>query len=410
MTAIPEQLTTTQVLRFNHVRTYLSGFLLDSVGDILWYLTLGWVAARAPNGLVTGLILCAGAAPAAALMLFGGAIIDRIGTGRAACYTLAARAAIMLIWIVAVGAHLAPLTVVATLAFFIGVVEGLHRPALETWPTALLPPEGQTSALGLERLGGRAAQIAGGVLGGWLLSAWSLSGPSIVAALAFAIALTVFVRLTNAVPTRAPDVETGSDLLAAARGGLRAVREHPVLSRTLPAHGLFNALTGGLSLTAFPLKAHALHWSGAQFGALYAGWGVGLLLGTMALLRLVNAVARKIRLAAVLMGAAGVCAAGIGLSDRFFVVLMLAAVLGLCCGPVGPSLGGYLRAVAMSRVNTGAVQGAQALALDGVEPFGYLAVGGLVAVAGIAGGCTIVGIVLVGLCGWVLAARSARLA
>lgn len=414
MVAMVDKSTPTgQVLRSPKISWYLAAYVLDCIGDFMWFVTLGWVAARSSNGLISGLILCSGAVPAAGLMLFGGALIDRFGTARTAIYTMTARALVMIVWTIAIMSSAAPLLVLPILAFVLGCVDGLHRPALETWPTVLAGERAQTTIFGLERLGTRAGQIVGGITAGLLIAHWSIAGPSAVAAAAFIAALLIFCRLARQTVREETVGSVGAaapspSLAALAKSGVRDVRQHKVLSRTVPVHSGFNAVTAGLTFTVLPIKAHELQWSATVYGLLFAAWGGGLFLGTIVLLRMVGRIQHKIAMALVFVAAAGCLIIALGAIRSAPAAVVCAGVLGLCGGPVGPSLGGFLRQEAMTTGSRGAIQGVQAFALDGVEPLGFLAAGALVAAAGVLWGCGVLGLALIAAAAWALASRPVR--
>nr|WP_279671506.1 MFS transporter [Flexivirga meconopsidis] len=340
----------------------------------MWFVTLGWVAARAPSALWSGLIFCAGAVPAAAFTLLGGALIDRLGSGRAVLMTESVRLAVLLAWTVAMVVDTTPLVVLPVLAFVIGAVDGLHQPAMEVFPTDLVPENGQTTIAGIEKLIMRGAQVIAGAAGGWLLSDVGLAGPSIAGAVAFFVALGLFARITTTQQLTPPTADT--DLFRAARAGWGIVAVDPVMRHTIPLHGVYNALTAGLTLTGYPLKARGHHWSAAQFGLGYAVWAAGLAIGSFVMIRAVNKLRHKVRAAVVLMVAVGTCIIALGAADNLTVFIVLSALFGLCSGPTGPALSGFVRARSMSLPGgKGAVLGILTFAITGLEPLGYLAVG-----------------------------------
>lgn len=401
----------------SHLRVFLGAFFLDTFGDLLWYVTLGWVAGRAPNGAIAGLIICAGALPAMLLAPLGGALMARIGTAKATLYTMTARSLVMVAWIVAIAVDATPLAVLPVLAFVLGCIDGLHRPALDTWPMDVSTDasghvsEGvQSRIAGLEGVIGRLAQMAAGLAGGFLLNAWGLTAPTVVAAAAFVIALGVFRYLMTRMYPHGSQSETGESMLKAAKGGFGSVRSHPVLSRTMTVHGVYNALTAGFALAGIPLRVRALGWDVSRFGVIYAWWAAGLLLGSLLFLRYEKRVSHKVRVSLGLVVAAGCLCALAGLTDSYPVMIVDAALLGLVCGPVGPGLRGYLRETIKNRADRGPIQGVQSLAFDGTEPFGYFVVGALIAVAGASVGCVVTGILIVGLGIWALSGAEVRAA
>lgn len=395
------------------IRRYLGGFGADSVGDLLWYLSLAWAAGRIGNGW-GGVILFAGVAPTLVLAPLGGALVDRVGVTRAIRWTLVARAALMVAWaaVLFAGVQVGPGVLVAA-ALALGCIDGLHLPALETWPLTLGgsgPPGAQTSIFAAERTITRTAQVAAGVGAGELLARWGAAPSALVAGGLFLVALLLFVGLGPAPLDGDEAAGAGGDdgLWAGARRGIAVVAGDRVLRRTVAAHSGVNLLTGGVTLAGLPLWISQNGWSARWFGAAFASWGLGLLAGTVLLLRLLSRVQRTVLLGLSAGIVTGLALAVAVLSGRPWPAVAAVGVAGLACGPLGPCLGGYLREQIVDSPDRGAVTGFQALALSGLEPFGYLAVGGACALWGAQTGIVAAGLAVAGLCGWALLDDKAR--
>lgn len=382
------------IIRYAGVKLYLSGYLLDQLGDALWFVTLGWVAAQAPSPFWAGTIFAAGAIPAAVFTLVGGPLVDKIGSGKAVVITESVRLVAVLAWIAAMLVDATPLAVIPVLAFVIGTVDGLHQPALEVMPTDLLPEHGQTTAAGVEKVEQRIGQATAGAVGGFLLGHVGLAGPSIAAAAALVLAVAVFARVTSQHPTTAPQAQP--NLIRSSAKGWGIVLHQAVLVRIVPFQGLYNGLTAGVSLMGYPLKARAQGWSSLQYGGAYAAWAGGLLAGSMLIVRLVNKLSHKLRAAMCLSIIVGGCIVGLGYVTDARLFMVLSAICGLCSGPVTPSLSGFVRSHAMTRpAQRGAILGVLTFVTTGLEPLGYLLIGGLAFLAGIQGAFILAGSLIV---------------
>lgn len=395
-------------LQLPSIRLFLTGYVLDAVGDLVWFVSLGWLAARSHGGVGAGVIPFLGAAPAAALMLFGGALVDRWTPGRTVMVTTSVRTVLLLGWCAAILAGVPLVVALPVAALSLGALDGLHRPALDTWSTLLAPAEAQTTMAGLERMAGRFAQVVGGFAGGWLLESWA-GAAGLVTAVLLAGALMVFRRLKvgHTVPLATVSGPAES-VWGSVRGGWSLVRSHQALRRTMPVHGLFNAITAGMTLTALPLRATERGWSAGSFGLIYGSWGVGLAIGTVALLRGLQRRGRRVRLALMLVGASGALCACLGVASRPWTTAVAAGVFGACCGAIGPILTGFARDAARRATNTGAVLGVQSFALDGLEPLGYLLAGVLVSSLGTSKAFMLAGAAIVVLSGYALSSRAVR--
>src|SRR5690349_13952999 len=75
---------------------YVTGQAVSILGDQVWYVALSWTAVRLVSPGLAGLIFTVSALPRLALMLFGGAIVDRYGPRLLMIRSDAARAVISL--------------------------------------------------------------------------------------------------------------------------------------------------------------------------------------------------------------------------------------------------------------------------------------------------------------------------
>lgn len=386
------------------VRRYLAGFGADAIGDLLWYVSLAWVAAQVGRGW-GGAILFAGAIPSLILAPFGGVLADRLGVGRVIRWTLAARVVAMAGWagIVASGTDIRPALLLAA-ALLLGCVDGVHLPALETWPLTLADDAdtiSQTRIFAAERTITRSAQAVAGLGAGELLARWGPVTPALVAGGLFFAAALLFARLGRLAVCDSP-AEPGAGFVAGARRGLTAVVRDPVLRRTVPSHSVVNMLTGGVMLVAMPLWMARHGWSARWFGAAFTCWGLGLLAGTLMLLRVLPRLRRTVAAglsAGILTGLALLAAIW---SDRPTVTIAAVTVAGVSCGPLGPCLGGYLRERIVDHPDRGAVTGFQTLALSGLEPVGYAVTGAVCAAAGPTAAIAACASAVILVCGWAL--------
>ncbi len=396
------------------IRRYLAGFGADSVGDLIWYLSLAWAAGETGHGW-GGAILFAGVAPTLVLAPLGGALVDRVGVARAIRWTLTTRASLMAGWAVVLssGLQTGP-AVLLVAALLLGCVDGLHLPALETWPLTLTAgelPRVQTSIYAAERTITRTAQVAAGVGAGELLARWGAAPSAWVAGALFVVALMLFAGLSQARPEPEEDLAGGSEyagLWSGARRGIAVIAGDRVLRRTVAAHSWVNLVTGGVVLTGLPLWISQNTWSARWFGATFASWGLGLLLGTVLLARFLPLLRRTVLWGLGSGVGTGLAMAAAVLTAKPWLTLAAVGVAGLLCGPLGPCLGGYLRERIVDSPDRGAVTGFQALALSGLEPFGYLAVGAVCALWGARTGIMASGVAITAICLWSLLEPSTR--
>ncbi|WP_265442587.1 MFS transporter [Flexivirga meconopsidis] len=374
--------TPRQVVGVGPFRLLLGVTFLDVTADSMWYLMLGWVAASASNGLVTGVILAAAAIPQVAFILVGGLHTDKYGAGTIVRRTTPIRLALFLLWsvIAIVALDVTRFVAIIAVSLLVGAVAGFHDSAMSTYPTEYLVPAARGTAVSVERVAMRAAQAAGGFLGGLLLGGGGVSAPTVGAAACLLIVALLLSRLRH--HARIPDApmpegEEAPELTI--RAGFDFVRRHPVLSATIPAQGVVNLVNGGALMALLPIKAHRMGWGAGDYGAAIGSAGLGITLGTVLSLTLTRLSTRARTLLGISLTIITCLAVStIGIADSRAAAATTAFVIGLAVGPVGPLLTGYAREQTPAAL-VGRVMSILGLVTVGIEPLGSLLTGGLVA-------------------------------
>ena len=385
-------MTFAEVVRHRRYRWFLAALLLDQVCEALWLVTLGWVASQASSPLWAGTILFAGTVPAVLLMLAGGLWVDRHGTARMAIVTLTLRASVMAVWVALVVTGVSAVGVIVLVAAVVGLIGGVHEPALFTYPTALLPSNrGQAAAVTMERATQRFTQMIGGAFGGFLLARSGAGAPAAIGAVCVLAALGVIValhiRLSQQRPPDSgsyPSADEGESRGHQIRGGVQFVRSHPVLRYTMWVQCAASVAASAVLLAALPLRSQAEGWTPEQYGHAFAAYGAGVAIATLASFPLQRRTAhQRVLIAAAMAVATGLAVVLVGLAPTPTAQAGAAGLVGLALGPAGPFLSGYTRSVAQAAEEqtgipvTGRVGSVMLLMTDGAEPLGFLAVAGL---------------------------------
>lgn len=371
--------TAGEVLGVGRFRAFLTVYVLDVAADAMWLVTVGWVAAGAPNSIYTGVVLAAGSIPHVFFLFRGGLRADRIGSGALLRRTMPVRLALLLLWAAIATSTVGTWRLLAVLAvtFAIGAVAGYHDPAMLKYPTELLPREGRASALKVERLSTRFAQAAGAFAGGWLLGTGGVSAASLVGAGLLVTTVVILARLARqpgktTVATAAEDSSIGQ--------GLGYVRRHRILRWTITSQGIVNLISAAAIMAILPLKARHAGWDASAYGGSFGAYGIGITLGTAGTLRLTRLSTR----AGLLIGLGGaVISSGavvaIGFANTQMLTSISALIMGLSIGPVGPMLGGFTREEVPDTL-IGRVMSVVSAVTGGIEPIGALIVGGVAAI------------------------------
>lgn len=253
---------------------WLAGVLASMLGDTVLYFALGW-AASAHGGSVAALVLTAINLPRALLLLIGGAVADRFGARK--------------VMLIGDGVMIAVTVSLALIAFrwetatwlligaglLIGVVDAFYLPASGSMPRRLVGAEKLPKALALRQTGGQVVALAGGSLGGLIVSAVDLPGAALFDAATFGIVLWVMTSIRPAQETSkaTPRAGTFRDVV----DGLRIAWRDPVLRAALV---LVSAAAGSLlpviSLL-MPLFARHHGWGPGAAGIVAAAQSLGVI-------------------------------------------------------------------------------------------------------------------------------------
>ncbi|TWE11417.1 MFS transporter [Rudaeicoccus suwonensis] len=408
MTSSNGEWSVPQVVRQGTYRWFTLAYFLDELCNAVWLVTLGWIIAGTHSDWASAGILLATGVPLAFVLILCSNWVDRHTSRKVALITLALRAVVMIAWIVVVHTGAAPFATVAAIGALIGVISGVHEPAMTTYPIALLPADGQASAVVVERGTQRLSQAVGGIVAGYLLGQGGISAPAVAGAVAVVVALGILFQLSHiatpqtdasnlathaassdsttseALPDPAPAVSAVASSSDAApvrriKGGFDFVRAHPVLSRTLFVQAAITVAMAVVLLVTLPFRARQDGWSGQQYGATITAFGIGMTIATLVGFALQSRPERtRLVLACAMATVSGLCVVTLGVVSNWTTDLVVMAALGLSLGPAGPFLSGYLRSVTAKADDeggeaiSGRVTAVMILATDALEPLGFV--------------------------------------
>ncbi|WP_444815003.1 MFS transporter [Variovorax brevis] len=260
-------------------------------------------------------------APALALALYAGHVVDRHHRGRivAMCFTVQALVALALF--AAEASHHATRGLLLGLSVVLGAVRAFQMPAQQALTPLLVTPLALPRAMAFSSAGTQGAIIGGPALGGLLFvaGAGAVYGTSL---LLFAVAAVMIAGLRYVQVPRAKEPVTMKTLLA----GVNFIWHRKTVLGAVSLD-LFAVLLGG-AVALLPIYAKDILHTGP--------WGLGLLRGAPAVGALVMSivltrrpverhVGRTLLLA---VGAFGLCMIVFGLSRSFLLSLVALAVSG----------------------------------------------------------------------------------
>ena len=307
------------------------------LGNQLTALAIPWFVLQTTGSAVkTGVVGFAVMLPTVLASFAGGAVVDRLGAKRVSVLAdVLSGATVALIPLLhrldALGFGLLLVLV------FLGAL--LDTPGA-TARQALLPDLAERAGLGLERANGayhsveNAAALIGPVLAG-VLAAWlGASDVLWLDAATFAVSAALVARAVPASPTAEAEATAGrywADVVE----GLRFLRDDRPVRALCAVAALVNLLATPLFVVVLPVYAERVHGSAADLGLLLAGFGGGLLAGSL----LFGAVGHRLPRLATLAG--GLALTGPPLAvlaatpSLPWAVAALAAA-GLASGPFNP--------------------------------------------------------------------------
>lgn len=359
----------------------------DTAADMFVYVTLGWLAVQTGD-VSASAVLAANLAPALVLMLVGGAVADRLGVVRVATWTTVTRAVVLAGFALLVAAGMTDAVTLVVIALLLGIIDAVHQPAVYGLVAILaergLQRSSQAMVVGITRTVGVGASVAGGVLIGR-----SLELPLVAAAGCLVIAAVCAVRVHRLVGSHGSSDDDADDeptsLWSMTLEGLAAVRGDRAVVAVLLLLTVSNfAATAPLSLgIAFMAKEYG--WDGSEYGLVYAGFGVGQVLGGLTLVGLTRrGLVQEGRLGlgagAGLMLPASVCLVVLGMSSTPAVAGPAIAGMGLFLASAAAILMGFVRERTPSRLQ-GRINGLLALSIQASIPLGMLLFGVLVQTA-----------------------------
>ncbi|MEU1286149.1 MFS transporter [Kitasatospora sp. NPDC005856] len=363
-----------------NVLRWLTAYTASLIGDSVYFAALAWSAQRSAGPTEVGLVMAAGAAPRALLMLGGGVLADRLDPRRVILGSDAVRC-LLILAVAAVIALTSPaLWLLVAVALFFGAVDALFVPAVGALPPRITSPDQLARVTGLRSLSMRLGQIAGPPLGGL---AMGLGGPAAAFAtagllFAFSLPLLLSVRIT---PLDAPSGDAPSGTAPPRRGtacadlldGLRYLRRHRLIGPLVLAGAICElGLTGTLNVGMVLLNAER-GWGPSGYGWIVGCFGAGAA-ASAALLAVAGRLPRAGLTMAGTLLAGSVGAAAMALVPQLWTAAVLAALVGLSAGVFG-SLDSALIQTAADPAYLGRVTSVTMLTMVGIAPLSYPLVG-----------------------------------
>ena len=304
------------------------GESVSILGDRFFAIGLPWLVLQLTgSGFALGSIFMTSALPYSALMLAGGAVVDRFTPRRVMLVSNVFRGLSVFVLAALLFTHTTKMWHLYVLSAIFGTCEGFFHPAdFAVLPTLLDSeqlPAGNSLMFAVARFWG----LIGPLLAGLVIS-WSGLGVVFgIDAASFVVSVTMLSLMST--PTILTPISQ-EPLTLSIRQGISDALAHSMIRPLLLAYAILNMLLTGAFSVGLPLMAKERFGDAAHLGLLYSSLGGGGLVGTL----LAGHLRRQHKLGSVLVSSylsSGVLLVCAGL---LWHVKVLAAVL-FMCGAIG---------------------------------------------------------------------------
>ncbi|HYH93619.1 MAG TPA: MFS transporter [Candidatus Saccharimonadales bacterium] len=399
-------------LRSRDFRFLWIGQGVSLLGDQFHMVALAWlVLGLTGSGLALGLVLVASAIPRAVLIIFGGALADRIPprtlllvSDIARGLTVGALTALILTGRVEVW-HL------VVMGVLFGIVDALFFPALNTIVPSLVENDRLEAANAIVQGTTQLTGLIGPAVAGVLVAAVGTGAAFAIDTLSFGIAAVCIASIrpvarvgTGGASTTDPagpaEPVARPSILAEIKAGFRYAASDSAIATLLVLSAALNLAFNGPIAVGLPwLASERFGGDAALFGVMIAGFGGGALIGAIAAGSLPRPTRQGRLLLAIALGL-GIGIAAIGFAPSPVIVIALLAAMGLAIGYVNVIVIAWLQGRIDPEMR-GRVMGLVMFASFGLAPISLAVAGVLVDVAAtamfVAAGAIVLAAVGVGL-------------
>ncbi|HKI06680.1 MAG TPA: MFS transporter [Thermoanaerobaculia bacterium] len=359
-----------------HFRNLWIGATVSQLGDQFYLVALPWLALQLTgSSLALGTLLMIAGIPRAALMLVGGAVIDRFSARRVLMATAATRfvlvgAVAVLVWL-----DLIQLWELYVLTLAFGMADAFSFPAGPALIPTLVQPEQIRPANALMQSSTVMSQMVGPAPAGLIIKRWGVASALFFDALSFVAVIVALLKVPD--PPKAPAAGAARpNMFHSIAEGLRAVRNDPPLFSMMALFATINLCIAGPIGVGLASLAKFNFGSAAAYGTFLSCFSGGTLVG-MFLGGMVKRPRRR-GLQFILMSLlCGLELIVIGLILKVAAIAVLLAVMGLGVGFVNIQFSAWIQ-LRVDRAILGRVMSVLMFSAVGLVPVSY-AISGVLA-------------------------------
>jgi MFS family permease len=257
---------------------------ISQAGDVAWMIGLAWTATKIGSATETGLVVGIGTLPRALMLLFGGALADRLDARRVMVAMNAARILVLLAGAIIAETAGLSIPVLVAVAVLFGLFDAVYDPASSTMPRQFVRTEDLAATSAMFQLSRRIATFAGAPIGGVLVAFGGLELVMLVDAATFVVNGLLLALLMKPRFPRA--LSRGRSMLSDLADGFRYLwRTGPVRTLVIALSGL-NLFAGPVTAVGLVLRTHGAGWGAPSLGLFEACIGVGAAAGAVVAIRL----------------------------------------------------------------------------------------------------------------------------
>jgi MFS family permease len=326
-------------LRERNFRMLWAGSAISAVGDQFYLVALPWVVLQLTGSAVAvGTILMAVAIPRAMLMLFGGALTDRISARKILMSTASARTLFVTVIGFLLWWHWLQLWELYVLGFFFGVADAFAWPAATTLLPSLVKREQLVAANSVFQTTGQLTTIVAPAPAGLAIKALGTAWAFFIDAISFLFIIAALWRLPD--PPKAGSAAKPPVWRSILDGISYVRRDVPLRSLMLVAAMLNFCISGPMGV-GLPYLVKTKFGSAAAYGLVISAMAAGGLIGA-----LLAGILKIKRRGLLLLGACVVISAGIasmGLLGHLWLIAAVLLLLGCSAGVANVHIAAWIQ-------------------------------------------------------------------
>ncbi|HLK08757.1 MAG TPA: MFS transporter [Candidatus Angelobacter sp.] len=326
-------------LRERNFRMLWAGSGISAVGDQFYLVALPWVVLQLTGSAVAvGTILMAVAIPRAALMLFGGALTDRISARKILMSTASARTLLVTVIGCLLWWRVLHIWELYVLGFFFGVADAFAWPAATTLLPSLVKREQLVAANSVFQTTGQLTTIVAPAPAGLVIKALGTAWAFFIDAVSFLFIIAALWRLPD--PPKAASAAKPPVWRSILDGIAYVRRDVPLRSLMLVAAMLNFCISGPIGV-GLPYLVKTKFGSAAAYGLVISAMAAGGLIGA-----LMAGVVKIKRRGLLLLGACVLISAGIasiGLLGHLWLIAAVLVLLGASAGVANVHIAAWIQ-------------------------------------------------------------------